>query len=267
MRMPRRRLLLAAWVLLSLAALAGGEGCGRNREAKIDPAKIPTAPVKPPERIAAAHILVAYDGAYGADSTVTRNREAARALADALCRRARLVGADFAQLAREHSDEPSGKNGGYLDVFTRGVMLKPFEDAAFNMEVGQVSEVVETPFGFHVIRREPIAEVSASHILIQWQDAPGPRRQGSRPIVRTREEARARAESIQKLARARGADFAALAREHSDCPTAAEGGDLGRFSRGRMLPAIEAAAFKLSVGGVSEVVETEFGYHIVKRTE
>ncbi len=244
-----------------------GYGCGQNREAKIDPTKIPTAPVKPPERIAAAHILVAYDGAYGADSAVTRNRDQARAVADDLCRQARLVGADFAQLARAHSDDPTAKNGGYLDVFTRGVMLKPFEDAAFGMEVGQVSDVVETPFGFHVIRREPIAEVSASHILIQWQDAPGPRRQGARPIVRTREEARARAESIQKLARARGADFAALAREYSDCPTAAEGGDLGRFGRGRMLPAIETAAFKLTVGGVSEVVETEFGYHIVKRTE
>src|SRR5687767_7060380 len=125
----RARILL----LLAMSALAWAGGCGQNRESKIDPTKIPTPPVKPPERIAAAHILVAYDGAYGADSAVSRNRDEARAIADDVCIQARLVGADFGQLARMHSDDPTAKNGGYLDVFTRGVMLKPFEDAAFGM--------------------------------------------------------------------------------------------------------------------------------------
>jgi len=177
---------------------------------------------------------------------VTRNREEAAKLASDLSRRARLVGSDFAALARQYSDEPTGQNGGYLDVFPRGMMIKPFEDAAFGMEIGQVSDVVETPLGFHVIRRDPIAEVSASHILVQWVGAQGTGRPGSRLVTRTRAAAQERAESLQKLASARGADFAALAREHSDCPTASEGGNLGRFGRGRMLPAIEEAAFRLS---------------------
>lgn len=241
-------------------------GCDRSGE-HPDPAKLPTAPARAPERVAASHILIAYIGSYGVDSTVTRTREEAAELAGELCRRARLTNADFAALAREYSDESTGKNGGYLDVFQRGTMIKPFEDAAFGMEVGQVSDVVETPLGFHVIRREPIAEVSASHILVQWVGAQGTDRPGARPVTRSKAEAQERAESLRKLASARGADFAALAREHSDCPTASEGGNLGRFGRGRLLPAIEETAFKLSVGDVSEVIETAYGFHIVKRTE
>jgi len=259
---PRARIMI--WVIAATWLAIGG--CDRSHE-HPDPTKLPTAPARAPERVAASHILVAYAGAYGADSTVTRTREEAAKLAGELCRRARLVGADFAALARQYSDESTGKNGGYLDVFQRGTMIKAFEDAAFGMEIGQVSDVVETPLGFHVIRREPIAEVSASHILIQWVGAQGTDRPGARPVTRTRTEAQERAESLRKLASARGADFAALAREYSDCPTASEGGNLGRFGRGRMLPPIEQAAFKLSVGDVSEVIETAFGFHIVKRTE
>jgi peptidyl-prolyl cis-trans isomerase SurA len=266
--MTRRDTGVRVAILILACALWGAVGgCDRGEKEKIDPAKIPSAPVRAPDRVAASHILIAYAGAYGADSTVTRSREEAAKLANDLCRRARLKGADFAALARQYSDEPTGQNGGYLDVFPRGMMIKPFEDAVFGMEIGQVSDVVETPLGFHVIRRDPIAEVSASHILVQWVGAQGTGRPGSRPVTRTRAEAQERAESLRKLASARGADFAALAREHSDCPTASEGGDLGRFGRGRMLPAIEEAAFKLAVGDVSEVIETAYGFHIVKRTE
>lgn len=63
-----------------------------------------------------------------------------------------------------------------------------------------------------------------------------------------------------------GADFATLARQHSDCPSSADGGDLGRFGRGAMVPAFETAAFGLPVGGTSGVVETPFGYHLIRRT-
>jgi parvulin-like peptidyl-prolyl isomerase len=63
-----------------------------------------------------------------------------------------------------------------------------------------------------------------------------------------------------------GADFAGLAREHSDCPSSAKGGDLGQFGRGQMVPAFETATYGMEIGGVSGVVETDFGYHLITRT-
>jgi len=106
-----------------------------------------------PEEVTASHILISYKGADRADAQVTRSKEEAQA--EALRIRNSIVndGKDFAEMAKEHSNGPSKTKGGDLGKFKFEVMAKPFSEAAFALEVGAVSEVVETGFGFHVIKR------------------------------------------------------------------------------------------------------------------
>ncbi len=101
-------------------------------------------------------------------------------------------------------------------------------------------------------------EVRASHILL-----------GTRELSeQEKAEARKQAEELAKQAKQADVDFAELAREHSSCPSSAKGGDLGFFPRqGKMVEPFAKAAFDLKVGEVSDVVETQFGYHIIKVTE
>ena len=101
-------------------------------------------------QVRASHILLMYAGS--ARSTATRSKAEAEALIADLHGQVDK-GGDFAALAREHSDCPSGSNGGDLGMFGRGSMVKPFEDATFSMAVGDVSDVVETDFGYHIIKR------------------------------------------------------------------------------------------------------------------
>ncbi len=104
------------------------------------------------QQVEATHILVAWQGADR--SSATRSKEEARKLIDELHGKIKK-GADIGELAKEHSDCPSGKSSnGSLGSFGRGMMAKPFEDAAFGLEVGKVSGVVETGFGYHLIRRD-----------------------------------------------------------------------------------------------------------------
>lgn len=106
-------------------------------------------------------------------------------------------------------------------------------------------------------------QIGARHVLVQWMgaDRAGPQ------VLRTREQALAIATDVQRRAKA-GEDLGRLAVEYSDEPNAAaRGGSLGRFGHGQMVPAFEAAAFKLEVGEVSDVVETPFGFHVIQRTE
>lgn len=100
--------------------------------------------------VRASHILLMYRGS--SRSTATRTKEEAQALISEL-ERAVQAGEDFSELARKHSDCPSRTRGGDLGSFGRGQMVKPFEEAAFDLQVGNVSPVVETVFGYHLIQR------------------------------------------------------------------------------------------------------------------
>jgi peptidyl-prolyl cis-trans isomerase C len=103
-------------------------------------------------------------------------------------------------------------------------------------------------------------QVRASHILIKPVFD-----RGGDPN-KARAAARDKAQDLLKKAKS-GADFAQLAISSSMCPSAPKGGDLGFFSKGDMTPVFEEAAFKLTVGQISDIVETEYGFHIIRVTD
>ncbi len=112
------------------------------------------------EQLAASHILVSYAGASGAESSITRTKE--QALQKATSLKAELDhGANFAQLARAQSDGPSKSDGGSLGSFGRGVMAPAFEEAVFALKKpGEITGIVETQFGYHIIRLDKAVTVT-----------------------------------------------------------------------------------------------------------
>jgi peptidyl-prolyl cis-trans isomerase NIMA-interacting 1 len=111
-----------------------------------------TDPPTGPTRVSARHILISYQGAEHAIPGVKRSEAEARTLADQIDRDAK-AGKDWGELAK-NTDEPGSKEtGGDLGAFTRGQMVPAFERTAFALQIGQVSDVVQTPFGFHIIQR------------------------------------------------------------------------------------------------------------------
>jgi peptidyl-prolyl cis-trans isomerase C len=100
--------------------------------------------------------------------------------------------------------------------------------------------------------------VTASHILISFDEE---------DTDETKKEKKARLQKIQTNLATGEATFEELATEHSDCPSSERGGELGTFERGQMVPEFEEAAFALDIGGISQIVETQFGYHLIKVTD
>jgi peptidyl-prolyl cis-trans isomerase D len=112
-----------------------------------------------PEQVHALHILL---------KTANKDAAAVKKQAESVLKEAKAPGADFAALARKYSEDEASKNsGGDLNFFGRGAMVKPFEDAAFALSPGQISDLVQTDYGYHVIKvlekrpagQRPLAEV------------------------------------------------------------------------------------------------------------
>ena len=212
---------------------------------------------------AASHILIAYKGSQAAKADTTRTKEEALKLTEEIYAKALEPGADFTELAKTYSEGPTSTRGGSLGIFPSGKMHPAFERALVDMKVGDVEGPVETPFGYHVIRRDKIMRVGASHVLVAYGGAT----RASPDVTRTKEEAQALAAQIVEEARKVGANFADLAKKYSDGPSGPQGGALGVFGKGQMVPAFEKAVFSLKVGEVAGPVETPFGFHVILRTE
>ncbi|MBN1391785.1 MAG: peptidylprolyl isomerase [Sedimentisphaerales bacterium] len=132
---------------------------------------------------------------------------------------------------------------------------------------GKINVTEEEAKKYYDENAKQIEQVRASHILIRPITMERP--EGTDPNTdpnKAKAAAKAKAEDLLKQIKD-GADFAELAKASSDCPSAKEGGDLGLFGRGQMVPAFEEAAFALKPGQVSDIVETQFGYHIIKVTD
>jgi peptidyl-prolyl cis-trans isomerase SurA len=210
------------------------------------------------EEIKASHILIGLDLNASPQDTL----KAWKKIND--IRKKALAGTDFSELAKEHSSDPSAKdNGGSLGYFSALQMVYPFENAAFNTKVGEISKPVRTRFGYHILkvydRRPSRGEIKVAHIMVRSSETDSEDRQSL---------AEKQIKDIHTELMAGGV-FADLALKYSDDGSSSEkGGQLPMFGAGKMVEEFENAAFALKEDGdISEPVRSRFGWHIIKRLE
>jgi peptidyl-prolyl cis-trans isomerase SurA len=205
--------------------------------------------------INAWHILVALAPEASAEDTIKAWQKASDI-------RERIIkGESFEVVARGTSDDKSVKiNGGNLGYFTVFQMIMPFEDAAYSLKVGAVSEPVRTPYGYHIIKvtdkRPSQGRIKVAHIMKY-----APPGTAENEVKKAEEEIN----SIYKMLQ-EGASFKGLAAKYSDHKeSAVKGGDLDWFGSGEIISDFSEAAFSLrDTGSYTKPVRTIYGWHIIK---
>lgn len=204
--------------------------------------------------IRASHILINSKPTDSPEDTLAAYKKALK------YRKLILAGNDFESVAQQYSEDPSAKqNKGDLGYFTGFYMVYPFETAAYNTKVGEVSLPVRTRFGYHLVkvtdRRETNGTMTASHILISNDPESG-----------NGKNAEEKANEIYNLI-LEDSSFEEMASQFSDDPRSANnGGLLPPFTVGKMIREFELIAFGLKKDGeISKPVETRYGWHIIKR--
>jgi peptidyl-prolyl cis-trans isomerase D len=205
-----------------------------------------------PEQVRASHILLNTEG---------KDEAAVRKRADELLAKAR-GGADFAKLANENTDEEIGKTrGGDLDFFSKGQMVPEFDAVAFALKPGEISDVVKTQFGFHIIKvtdkraatTRPLTEVHAQiEDQLKWERAQA-------EAQRTADEVAALIKSpadLDTVAKPRGLTVAESALFSREEPISGLG----------MAPAVTERAFAMKEGEVSEAIRTPQGFAFITVT-
>ena len=195
---------------------------------------------------------------------VSRDIEAARTLADSI--KEVITQGNFEELAAKYNDAGEGE-AVPTGVFpsTAQFPIPGMADTLSTVGFGDVVGPLAFQSGFAFVRRLEVSDQRAgSHILISYAGA----QNASEEITRTKEEALEEAKRITGLAKADPDNFSELAKEHSDGPTGPMGGNLGKWFKGRMVPAFDDALDTMQPGDVtSEPIETEYGYHIIIRNE
>ena len=210
--------------------------------------------------IKARHILVTVgENAMAADTIRAWNR--INKLKDRIKK-----GEDFTTVAKSKngSDDPSvTQNGGDLGWFTAFKMVYPFEEAAYNTQIGEISDIVRTRFGYHFLevtdKRDAKGEIQVAHIMVRVNDTQ------NKTLV---DKGKTEIDAVNALLK-NGESFESLALKYSDDESSkSKGGVLQRFSSGKMVEEFENAAFSLENNGdVSEPFMTSYGWHIVNRLD
>lgn len=206
-----------------------------------------------PAQVAAVHLLDIRLAVEPSDATRDSIQTRAQAVLDTI-----LAGADFEAMARRYSGDPSGKDGGDLGSFGRGAMVPEFEKVAFGLAVGEISGVVETAFGYHIIKSlgRDRGQVHAAHILFRVF-----------PSARDLEMHMKEAQDIRTRL-VEGEDFGSLAKEFSgDSATASLGGDLGWIPLTVLPEPFNRSVGQYPAGTFLDPVGAEDGIHIVKIEE
>jgi len=166
-------------------------------------------------------------------------------------------GADFGELAKEYSEDPAtAPRGGDLGFIKRGDLVKEFEEVAFNLEPDQVSDIVQTQFGYHIIKliEKRGEKVHSAHILIQLK----PTDEDEKRVANELEEIR------QKILD--GESFEQMAEKNSDDENVVnDKGHLGTWEVDKLaIPEIKGVVSDMEIGEISHPFKTSYGYHIVR---
>jgi len=174
------------------------------------------------------------------------------------------AGADFAQVSAAISDAPEALAGGVLGFRSADRLPELFLDAVVNLREGGISDVVKSANGFHILRvvarrggetRAPVTQTRVRHILIRTNE------------LVSQEQARRRLADLRERLENKAADFADLARLHSNDGSASKGGDLGWIYPGDTVPEFEKTMNGLKPGELSAPVQTQFGWHLIQVLE
>ncbi len=187
----------------------------------------------------------------------------AKLLADSI-RTALLKGADFASLAKQYSvDRASSEKGGRMGFFQTGRFPYEFDKAAFSLKPGEISEIVESPQGYHILKggnnRPARGTVFVEHIMkIYPPNASDEQRLATKSMI----------DSLYNVVISNPEKFEELAREYSDDKRSGlQGGKLNWFGAGMMVEPFDSAAFALNVDEISLPVESQYGWHIIKKLD